>query len=70
MEYEVKKVDNNKTTEPSIVEMVEAAIKVLNKNPKGFFLMAEGKELLIISIPQQTTCLVQGSTYRTRQTKI
>ncbi|XP_050344281.1 alkaline phosphatase-like [Nymphalis io] len=27
---------------PSITDMVEAAIKVLKKNPKGFFLMVEG----------------------------
>lgn len=32
----------NTTTEPTIVEMTEAAINVLKNNDKGFFLLVEG----------------------------
>lgn len=30
-------------TDPSLSEMVEMAIRILNKNPKGFFLLVEGR---------------------------
>lgn len=30
-------------TDPSLSEMVEVAIKILSKNPKGFFLLVEGR---------------------------
>ncbi|CAN2387966.1 alkaline phosphatase activity [Pristimantis euphronides] len=39
MMYEL---DRNKTTEPSLLEMVEVAISILKKNPNGFFLLVEG----------------------------
>ncbi|XP_062832958.1 alkaline phosphatase isoform X1 [Anolis carolinensis] len=39
MNYELER--NNKT-DPSIVEMTEKAIRILRKNPKGFFLFVEG----------------------------
>jgi alkaline phosphatase len=39
MEYEASR---NDTKEPSIVEMTEMAIKILSKNPKGYFLFVEG----------------------------
>ncbi|XP_038673161.1 alkaline phosphatase-like [Scyliorhinus canicula] len=39
MKYELNR---NKTLDPSIVEMTEKAIKILRKNPKGFFLFVEG----------------------------
>ena len=42
MEYEALRPSKNRTDEPSFLEMVEAAIKILSKNPKGFFLIAEG----------------------------
>ncbi|KAM5132516.1 alkaline phosphatase, tissue-nonspecific isozyme isoform 1-T2 [Mantella aurantiaca] len=38
----VYELDRNKTTEPSLVEMVRVAIAILKKNPKGFFLLVEG----------------------------
>ncbi|KAK3717878.1 hypothetical protein QZH41_014878 [Actinostola sp. cb2023] len=41
MKYEAKRV-NDTGGEPSISEMVEVAIKILKKNPKGFFLAVEG----------------------------
>lgn len=40
MQYELNR---NNVTDPSLSEMVEMAIKILNKNPKGFFLLVEGK---------------------------
>ncbi|XP_013407398.1 alkaline phosphatase [Lingula anatina] len=39
MQYEL---DRNKAKEPSLAEMTEKAIKMLRKNPKGFFLLVEG----------------------------
>ncbi|CAG5134427.1 unnamed protein product, partial [Candidula unifasciata] len=39
MSYEI---DRNKTTEPSLSDMVEKAIGILSKNDKGFFLLVEG----------------------------
>ena len=42
MAYEVNR---NKSKEPSIAEMTDSAIKVLSKNPNGFFLMVEGGKI-------------------------
>ena len=42
MEYEVLRPEKNRTHEPNFIEMVEKTIEILRKNPKGFFLMAEG----------------------------
>ncbi|KAG8430501.1 hypothetical protein GDO86_020483, partial [Hymenochirus boettgeri] len=39
MSYELER---NQSTDPSLPEMVEMAIKILRKNPKGFFLLVEG----------------------------
>ncbi|XP_048448671.1 intestinal-type alkaline phosphatase, partial [Rhincodon typus] len=38
MKYELNR---NKTMDPSIVEMTDKAIRILQKNPKGFFLFVE-----------------------------
>lgn len=38
-------LDRNPAEEPSISEMTEKAIEVLNKNPNGFFLMVEGSKV-------------------------
>ena len=43
MEYEILRPEKNITHQPSLMEMVEKAIKILSKNPKGFFLMVEGR---------------------------
>ena len=40
MQYEVDRIVDSK--EPSLAEMTEKAIKILKKNPKGYFLMVEG----------------------------
>lgn len=39
MQYELNR---NNVTDPSLSEMVEMAIKILSKNPEGFFLLVEG----------------------------
>lgn len=33
----------NTTLDPSLTEMTEAAITILSRNPKGFYLFVEGK---------------------------
>lgn len=40
MMYELNR---NNQTDPSLTEMVSVAIKVLQKNPHGFFLLVEGE---------------------------
>ena len=43
MKYEVDREDAGAAAgEPSIAEMTEKAIKILQKNPKGYFLLVEG----------------------------
>ena len=39
MAYEI---DRHATKEPSLLDMTKAAVQILKKNPKGFFLMVEG----------------------------
>lgn len=36
-------VERDPSTDPSIVETTEKAIQILQKNPRGFFLLVEGK---------------------------
>lgn len=43
MQYEVDRA-NDSAGEPSIAEMTEKAIKILQKNPKGYFLLVEGND--------------------------
>lgn len=40
MMYELSR---NPETDPSLPEMVQAALKVLQRNPRGFFLLVEGE---------------------------
>lgn len=40
MQYELNR---NNLTDPSLSEMVEVALRILMKNPKGFFLLVEGR---------------------------
>ncbi|KAH3730979.1 alkaline phosphatase-like [Dreissena polymorpha] len=44
MQYELERNDTNheRAGEPSLAEMTEKAIRILSKNPKGFFLLVEG----------------------------
>ena len=43
MSYELER---NKTQEPSLAEMTEAAIRTLSDNDNGYVLMVEGKWIL------------------------
>lgn len=36
-------LERDPSTDPSLTEMMEKAIKILSKNPKGFFLFVEDK---------------------------
>lgn len=38
----VYELDRNNETDPSLSEMVSVAIRMLQKNPRGFFLLVEG----------------------------
>lgn len=40
MMYELSR---NNQTDPSLTEMVTVAIRILQKNPRGFFLLVEGE---------------------------
>ncbi|PFX22946.1 alkaline phosphatase-like isoform X1 [Stylophora pistillata] len=42
MQYESDRTASDTLGEPSIAEMTEKAIKILQKNPKGYFLLVEG----------------------------
>ncbi len=42
MEFEPERRSRNPIEEPSLIEMTTKAIKILSKNPKGFFLLVEG----------------------------
>lgn len=44
MEHELKRDPNN---EPSLAEMVAKAIQILRRNKNGFFLLVEGKCLVL-----------------------
>lgn len=57
MPYDLEK-DNN--TDPSLTEMVDVAIKILRKNPKGFYLLVEGERIthLLVIILDSQCCLV------------
>ena len=48
MKYEVERAAD-KAGEPSIAEMTEKAIQILQKNPKGFFLLVEGWFRILLS---------------------
>ena len=40
-------LDRDPETDPSLTEMVDVAIKILKKNPKGFYLLVEGDLLAL-----------------------
>ena len=50
MQYEVDRA-NDSAGEPSIAEMTEKAIKILQRNPKGYFLLVEGEEIYVMINP-------------------
>lgn len=46
-------MDRDPKVDPSIVEMTEKAIRILRKNPKGFFLLVEGENNCPIITPPE-----------------
>ena len=42
MLYESERVTKNPAEEPSLIEMTKKAIKILSRNPNGYFLLVEG----------------------------
>ncbi len=42
-------LERNKETDPSLTEMVDVAIKILQKNERGFYLLVEGKSIVYIT---------------------
>lgn len=36
-------LNRNNETDPSLTEMVKVALQILQKNPRGFFLLVEGE---------------------------
>jgi len=42
MQYEAERLEEDGAGEPSLAEMTEKAIAMLQKNSKGFFLLVEG----------------------------
>lgn len=48
-------LERNTDTDPSLPEMVEVAIKILRKNPKGFFLLVEGKSVEKLEVKDPST---------------
>ena len=49
-EFERKDPNHEVAGEPSLEEMTEKAIKILSKNPNGFFLLVEGRFNHIMSL--------------------
>ena len=43
MKYEYERISAKKVTEPSLAQMTESAIRVLEKSENGYFLLVEGK---------------------------
>lgn len=43
LDYEIHRLERDEPREPSLVEMVETTIKILQRSDKGFFLLVEGK---------------------------
>ena len=50
MQYESDRITKNPIEEPSLIEMTEKAIKILSKNPNGFFLLVEGGKIDTVKI--------------------
>ena len=43
MDYEVDRLDDKNDTQPSLKEMTEKAIRILQRSASGFFLLVEGR---------------------------
>lgn len=43
MMYEAYRARTDPKQEPSLTEMIEAALRLLGRNPRGFYLFVEGE---------------------------
>ena len=50
MQYELDRVKTSPPTEPSLAEMTEKALKVLQRDNDGYFLFVESKLWIILFI--------------------
>ena len=46
MDYELDRISRNPIREPSLAEMTEKAIRLLQRGPNGYFLFVEGKAMV------------------------
>lgn len=49
--------DRDPKMEPSIIETTEKAIRILRKNPKGFFLLVEGEDNSFLTPTHDLICV-------------
>ncbi|TSK16213.1 Alkaline phosphatase [Bagarius yarrelli] len=55
-------LERNSSTDPSLTEMVDVAIKILMKNPKGFYLLVEGLAPMVSDVDQKPfTAILYGN---------
>ena len=47
MDYEVDRLDDKDDPQPSLGEMTEKAIKILQHSASGYFLLVEGRRLML-----------------------
>lgn len=57
-------VERDPNMDPSIVETTEKAIRILQKNPNGFFLLVEGEDNISIHSPSLNLFKVYNETSR------
>lgn len=55
-------LERNVETDPSLTEMVEVAIKILRKNPNGFYLLVEGEFVALLWFHNDTSNMVRDIT--------
>jgi alkaline phosphatase len=48
MTYDIERESKNRTSEPTLEEMIEKSLQILKKNPKGFFLLVESKKFSLV----------------------
>ncbi|CAB1353633.1 unnamed protein product [Coregonus sp. 'balchen'] len=55
-------LERNNERDPSLTEMVEVAIKILRKNPRGFYLLVEGLNPMLSDVDQKPfTAILYGN---------
>ena len=57
MQYEIDRQED-KSGEPSLAQLTEKAIKILNRSPEGYFLLVEGTMLRFPELKEAGTSLL------------